>query len=382
MKQLLPGLATLAAALAVSATPALAQGPYIRADVGYNGWAGGLDIDGPTAGPAGTALSGLDPDLEGNVSEHIGVGYDFNGFRLELEGGHRFNQLEPSGAFASGDVHVWSGMVNAFIDFNRKGRILPYIGGGLGYARLEANGVSSPIGTFQRFDDGENAFAFQGLAGVTYKLTERLALDVGYRYFNAQDADFQGFSGSTSFTNGTAADFDGDYRSHAVTGGLRLTFGGPSEPPPPPAPPPAPPPPPPAPPPLPPIAQELEPVAQACPTQEFKVYFAWDRSNLDDAAQQTIDAAVARARECNVAGVEVVGFTDTSGSPSYNLALSDRRAGVVRDAMVARGIPGQLIATEAAGENLLDRPTPDGVREPLNRRSAVTIRFAPPEPNA
>lgn len=105
------------------------------------------------------------------------------------------------------------------------------------------------------------------------------------------------------------------------------------------------------------------------------MYFAWDRSNLDVGAEQTIDAAVARARECNVAGVEIVGYTDTSGAPAYNVALSQRRANVVRDALTARGIPAGLIGTQAAGESNLDRPTPDGIKEPLNRRSAVTIRF-------
>ncbi len=76
----------------------------------------------------------------------------------------------------------------------------------------------------------------------------------------------------------------------------------------------------------------------ACPTSEFVVYFEWDRSNLNQAALETIDAAVNRARQCNVGGVVVVGHTDTSGSPAYNIGLSERRASVVRDALVARGI--------------------------------------------
>jgi outer membrane protein OmpA-like peptidoglycan-associated protein len=90
---------------------------------------------------------------------------------------------------------------------------------------------------------------------------------------------------------------------------------------------------------------------------------------------ETIDAAVARARQCNVGGVVVVGHTDTSGSAQYNVGLSERRASVVRDALVARGIAAASIRTEARGENDLARATRDGVREPLNRRTAVTISF-------
>jgi outer membrane protein OmpA-like peptidoglycan-associated protein len=105
------------------------------------------------------------------------------------------------------------------------------------------------------------------------------------------------------------------------------------------------------------------------------VYFEWDRSNLNQAALETIDAAVARARQCNVGGVVVVGHTDTSGSTAYNQGLSERRASVVRDALVARGVVAAAIQTQARGETDLARATRDGVREPLNRRTAVTITF-------
>jgi outer membrane protein OmpA-like peptidoglycan-associated protein len=48
---------------------------------------------------------------------------------------------------------------------------------------------------------------------------------------------------------------------------------------------------------------------------------------------------------------------------------------VVRDALGARGIDAAAISSEARGETDLARETRDGVREPLNRRTAVTISF-------
>ena len=48
---------------------------------------------------------------------------------------------------------------------------------------------------------------------------------------------------------------------------------------------------------------------------------------------------------------------------------------VVRDALVARGIGAGSVTSQARGEGDLARPTRDGVREPLNRRTAVTISF-------
>jgi outer membrane protein OmpA-like peptidoglycan-associated protein len=105
------------------------------------------------------------------------------------------------------------------------------------------------------------------------------------------------------------------------------------------------------------------------------VYFEWDRSNLTAEAVQIIDTAVSRARQCNLNAVTLVGHTDTSGSPQYNQGLSERRASVVRDALVARGVPTGVITAQARGESDLARTTRDGVREPLNRRTAMTITF-------
>lgn len=107
------------------------------------------------------------------------------------------------------------------------------------------------------------------------------------------------------------------------------------------------------------------------------VYFEWDRSNLTPTAIRDIDAAVAAARNCNLRAVEVVGHTDTSGSPAYNQRLSERRAAVVREAMVARGVPANIITERGVGEDPQFLAVRTGVNErnPENRRSTFTITF-------
>jgi len=107
------------------------------------------------------------------------------------------------------------------------------------------------------------------------------------------------------------------------------------------------------------------------------VYFEWDRSNLTPTAIRDIDAAVAAARNCNLRAVEVVGHTDTSGSPAYNQRLSERRAAVVREAMVARGVPANIITERGVGEDpqFLAVRTGANERNPENRRSTFTITF-------
>jgi OOP family OmpA-OmpF porin len=345
MKSRITKTVALAAMMAAGATAAHAtEGWYGRADVGYS-------TDGSVD------LGADDLDLDNDWTQHLGLGYALqNNFRLEGELGHRFNNF-GTGVLDDGDVHVWSGMLNGFYDFNRGGRIEPYIGAGIGAARLNLSAVAGPISVH----DDDTVLAYQAMVGLAIGITERLDLDIGYRYFVADGGEFDGVFDSEG--GDTAITVDGDYEQQAVTVGLRWQFQG-AEPPPPPVvvpPPPVQPPPPP-----PPVA---------CPTSEFVVYFEWDRSNLNQAALETIDAAVARARQCNISGVVVVGHTDTSGSPTYNQGLSERRASVVRDALVARGIATGSVQTQARGETDLARATRDGVREPLNRRSAVTISF-------
>ncbi|MEJ0059095.1 MAG: OmpA family protein [Terricaulis sp.] len=350
MKSRITKTVALAALMAGAAGGAQAtEGWYGRADVGYS-TEGDFDIEQ-------TATFGGGVELQGDWYEGLGLGYAFDGpFRTELEISHRFNQFqERASVDDGGDVHVWAAMANLFYDFNEGGSFEPYLGFGIGVARVNANGHDATVP--QGFDDSDTTYAYNYIAGIALPVTERLDLDVGYRAFYALNGSFAG--------TGLGAPYGGDYDEQSVTVGLRWQFAAPAAPPPPPPPPVAPPPPPPPPPPR----------AAVCPTSEFVVYFEWDRSNLNQQALEVIDSAVTRARACNVGGVVVVGHTDTSGSAQYNLGLSERRASVVRDALVARGLSAASVTTQARGETDLARATRDGVREPLNRRTAVTISF-------
>jgi outer membrane protein OmpA-like peptidoglycan-associated protein len=73
--------------------------------------------------------------------------------------------------------------------------------------------------------------------------------------------------------------------------------------------------------------------------------------------------------------VVVVGHTDSSGSPAYNVRLSERRAKAVADALVGLGVAAGTLAVDWKGEAELAVATGDGVKEPLNRRSTIQINF-------
>jgi len=60
---------------------------------------------------------------------------------------------------------------------------------------------------------------------------------------------------------------------------------------------------------------------------------------------------------------------------SYNLRLSERRAKAAADGLVALGVPVAGVDVSWKGKSDLAVPTPDGVKEPLNRRSSIKIVF-------
>ncbi len=106
----------------------------------------------------------------------------------------------------------------------------------------------------------------------------------------------------------------------------------------------------------------------------FMVFFDWDRSNLSQQALNTIKQAAGAFKSKGSARITATGHTDTSGPEAYNMALSLRRANTVKDALVREGVPATAIAVIGRGEQGLLVQTPDGVREPQNRRVEIVIQ--------
>ncbi len=343
MRKLLSTLAVAALLAGYAGGAQATEGWYVRADIGYS-----MDGEAPVNSfydyydyeyYQSEWESGEVVDLHDDWMVDAGLGFAFeNGFRAEAELARRTNEIESLdfdyySSSSIDNIFATSLMVNGFYDFNRDGQISPYVGLGVGWAKVDAG------------EDDDSKLAWQAMAGVGVALSERLTVDLGYRHFETDDLDY--------------VTVPAGYEHEAVTLGLRyqlaaaapLPVAQPALPPPPPA-----------------------PATVACPTSEFVVYFEWDRSELNQEAMDTIDQAVARARQCNVNAVAIIGHTDASGSNAYNMGLSERRAVIVRDALVSRGM-AMSMSLAARGESEQAQPTRDGVREPLNRRTAVTISF-------
>jgi len=113
--------------------------------------------------------------------------------------------------------------------------------------------------------------------------------------------------------------------------------------------------------------------AAAPAARQFIVFFDFDRSTITAEGQRIIQQVIASYRQKS-GPIAVVGHTDRSGTPQYNQGLSVRRANSVKAALVRGGVPAPQVSTAGRGESEPRVPTPDGVREPQNRRAEITIR--------
>lgn len=106
-------------------------------------------------------------------------------------------------------------------------------------------------------------------------------------------------------------------------------------------------PPPPAPVPPPPVYVAPPPVKFALSADSL---FDFDKSVVKPAGKQALDKMASDLRGMRYDVIRVSGHTDRIGSPQYNLALSARRAGAVRDYLVGAGLPAEKITASGTGE--------------------------------
>jgi len=103
------------------------------------------------------------------------------------------------------------------------------------------------------------------------------------------------------------------------------------------------------------------------------VTFATDSSDLNPAFFDVLNSVGKVITEFDKTIVEVAGHTDSTGSESYNLALSERRAAAVSRYLQAQGINPQRIIQVGVGEL---RPVADNTTEAgkqANRRVEITL---------
>jgi outer membrane protein OmpA-like peptidoglycan-associated protein len=89
--------------------------------------------------------------------------------------------------------------------------------------------------------------------------------------------------------------------------------------------------------------------ARADEATRFVVYFESWSAAIEPDAQKLIGAAVAAAKQNATAPVAITGYASTIGSGAANMLLSQLRAQVVDDQLVAGGIDARRITQTATG---------------------------------
>lgn len=122
-----------------------------------------------------------------------------------------------------------------------------------------------------------------------------------------------------------------------------------------------------------PVAEEPEETTPLIFSTSYIVFFEWNKSVLTPDAIAVIDTVAEDLKTSEEVDYEVVlnGHADRSGTPEYNLKLSQKRAEAVKNALVERGISTQRIRYYAFGETDNRIPTTDKVKEQANRRVEI-----------
>ncbi len=350
----------------VVAAAALLAGGSAFAGESYGPYLGGygvfvmpdsVDVDGDADG------DGVKDDAKATFDNGWGVGaiagYDYGAFRFEAEVGYRMfdgakikdlvlgaSNGNPPVALGSFDLTSEFGlltvMANVLYEFENDSRFTPYVGVGLGAGWMFIDTPNSGSAGSLGIADGEDVgFAYQGIAGAKVAITDELAGFIDYRYLGTADIQVNEFKTS--------------YATHNVVAGLTYTFT-PYDPPAPPVPQPG----------------TAEVPAQAS-SRSFMVFFDWNSSAITAEATAIIQDAAQSAMTLGTSRIELTGHADRSGSTGYNQSLSLRRAEAVKAQLVSLGLDPSEIATVGKGESAPLVPTPDGVREPQNRRVEIVL---------
>ena len=105
----------------------------------------------------------------------------------------------------------------------------------------------------------------------------------------------------------------------------------------------------------------------------YQVYFDSNKAELDASGQMIVRTVASVATNNATTRVTVIGKTDRVGAPADNVALSQRRADGVRDALFAAGVPTARIDTSWTGETKQNVATANGVAERQDRVVDITV---------
>ena len=103
------------------------------------------------------------------------------------------------------------------------------------------------------------------------------------------------------------------------------------------------------------------------------VFFLFDRSDIDAAGQQALNANAEILKKYATWVITIEGHADERGTAEYNLALGDRRAVSARTYLVSLGIPGDRLRTVSYGKEFPFDPGHTEAAWAKNRRAQFVL---------
>ena len=162
-----------------------------------------IPVNNQAAGESITRYGGLEGGVGCQITDIM---------RIEAVVGYRSSAkvTDTSGSLDM-DFTSFTGFANAYWDITNYAGFTPYVGAGVGIARHNIKTVTSPV---TGLPSNTNSLAWNIMLGVSYDITPRMKLDLGYRYSHL---------GPMKSAGTTPILLDG-YKVHDVKLGIRYHF--------------------------------------------------------------------------------------------------------------------------------------------------------------
>jgi outer membrane protein OmpA-like peptidoglycan-associated protein len=112
------------------------------------------------------------------------------------------------------------------------------------------------------------------------------------------------------------------------------------------------------------------------PADNLIIYFNPDSNDLTAKAFESLDRAVKFMAKDSKTRINIIGFSDSTGSSSYDVMLSESRANTVKSYLIARGIDSTKISTLGLGSQGFSATK--GTEEERQMIGGVVIEFNNP----
>jgi opacity protein-like surface antigen len=224
----------------VQPQPQFAEGWYLRGDIGFSNQQVGSIFNKNYN--RYDSVQNTYKSFDAAPFFGLGIGYNVNSwFRVDVTGEYRANanfkgediacasSLSPNCQpdVYTGSKSEWTFLLNGYVDLGTWSNFTPFVGAGIGMSRntisnfTDTNVVPNAVATGDTASKWDFAWALY--AGVGYRVTRNLTLELAYRYIDLGNATTGTMNGFCCGATDTPYEFR-HLTSHDVKLGMRFNF--------------------------------------------------------------------------------------------------------------------------------------------------------------